>query len=73
MNNFRTYQMALTNANLFHYNADSSVSNFEIVIPGTIADFVNAIWKYQPNRFMFYGIDQYGNTKTQTPRKVITK
>jgi len=37
------------------------------VDPGTIADFVNAIWKYQPNRFMFCGIDQYGNTKTQTP------
>jgi hypothetical protein len=34
---------------------------------GPIADFVNDIWKYQPNRFMFYGIDQYGNTKTQTP------
>jgi hypothetical protein len=34
---------------------------------GSIADFVNDIWKYQPNRFMFYGIDQYGNTKTQTP------
>jgi hypothetical protein len=32
-----------------------------------IADFVNAIWKYQPNRFMFYGIDPYGNSKTQTP------
>ena len=32
-----------------------------------IADFVNAIWKYQPNRFMFCGIDQYGDTKTQTP------
>jgi predicted MPP superfamily phosphohydrolase len=37
------------------------------VDPGTIADFVNAIWKHQPNRFMFCGIDQYGNTKTQTP------
>jgi hypothetical protein len=33
----------------------------------TIADFVNAIWEYQPNRFMFCGIDQYGNSKTQTP------
>jgi hypothetical protein len=32
-----------------------------------IADFVNAIWKYQPNRFMFCGIDPYGNSKTQTP------
>ena len=37
------------------------------VDPGTIADFVNAIWKYQPNRFMFCGIDPYGNSKTQTP------
>ena len=34
---------------------------------GTIADFVNAIWEYQPNKFMFYGIDPYGNSKTQTP------
>jgi len=34
---------------------------------GSIADFVNDIWKYQPNRFMFYGIDPYGNSKTQTP------
>jgi hypothetical protein len=32
-----------------------------------IADFINDIWKYQPNRFMFYGIDPYGNSKTQTP------
>ena len=32
---FRTYQLALTNANLFHYNTDASNSNFEIVIPGT--------------------------------------
>ena len=37
------------------------------VDPGNIADFVNAIWEHQPNRFMFCGIDQYGNTKTQTP------
>ena len=37
------------------------------VDPGTIADFVNAIWKHQPNRFMFCGIDPYGNSKTQTP------
>jgi hypothetical protein len=35
--------------------------------PGTIADFVNAIWKHQPNRFMFYGLDPYGDSKTQTP------
>jgi len=32
---FRTYQLALTNANLFNYNTDASNSNFEIVIPGT--------------------------------------
>jgi hypothetical protein len=35
MGTFRTYQMALTNANLFHYNSDASNANFEIVIPGT--------------------------------------
>ena len=37
------------------------------VDPGSVSDFINAIWKYQPNRFMFYGIDPYGNSKTQTP------
>ena len=35
--------------------------------PGTIAEYVNAIWEYQPNRFMFYGFDQTGDSKTQTP------
>ena len=35
--------------------------------PGTIADYVNAIWNYQPNHFMFYGWDPYGDNKTQTP------
>jgi hypothetical protein len=35
MNTFRTYQLALTNANLFHYNTDNSNSDYEIVIPGT--------------------------------------
>ncbi len=37
------------------------------VDPGTIADFVNAIWDYQPLRFTFYGLDPYGDSKTQTP------
>ena len=35
--------------------------------PGTIAEYVNAIWEYQPNHFMFYGFDQTGDSKTQTP------
>jgi len=35
--------------------------------PGTIADYVNAIWNHQPNHFMFYGWDPYGDNKTQTP------
>jgi hypothetical protein len=35
--------------------------------PGTIADYVNAIWNHQPNHFMFYGWDPYGDSKTQTP------
>jgi hypothetical protein len=35
--------------------------------PGTIAEYVNAIWNYQPNHFMFYGFDPYGDNKTQTP------
>jgi len=37
------------------------------VDPGSVSDYINAIWKHQPNRFMFYGIDPYGNSKTQTP------
>ena len=32
-----------------------------------IDDFVNDIWKYRPNAFMFYGFDPYGDSKTQTP------
>jgi predicted phosphodiesterase len=34
---------------------------------GSIADFVNDIWNYKPNRFMFCGWDPYGDSKTQTP------
>ena len=34
---------------------------------GTIAEYVNAIWNHQPNHFMFYGWDPYGDNKTQTP------
>ena len=34
---------------------------------GNIADFVNDIWNYKPNRFMFYGFNPYGDSKTQTP------
>ena len=34
---------------------------------GSIDDFVNDIWNYKPNRFMFYGFDPYGDNKTQTP------
>lgn len=37
------------------------------VDPGTIADYVNAIWKHQPNQFTFYGFDSYGDSFTQTP------
>lgn len=32
-----------------------------------IDEFVNDIWKYRPNNFMFYGLDPYGDSKTQTP------
>lgn len=67
MNTFRTYQMALTNANLFHYNADSSVSNFEIVIPGTNLKVVavnglngtNRIFAAQTSN-IFFGTDLLG-------------
>jgi predicted phosphodiesterase len=34
---------------------------------GSIADFVNDIWKYKPNQFMFCGFDSYGDSFTQTP------
>lgn len=34
---------------------------------GSIADFVNDIWNYKPIRFIFYGLDPYGDSKTQTP------
>ena len=32
-----------------------------------IDEFVNDIWEYRPNAFMFYGFDPYGDSKTQTP------
>ena len=67
MNNFRTYQMALTNANLFHYNADSSVSNFEIVIPGTNLTVIGVNGLNSTNRIyamqlsnVFFGTDLLG-------------
>ena len=67
MNTFRTYQMALTNANLFHYNTDSSSSNFEIVIPGTNLTVValnglnntNRIYAAQLSN-IFFGTDLLG-------------
>ena len=34
---------------------------------GSVVDFVNDIWNYKPIRFMFYGFDQTGDSKTQTP------
>ena len=37
------------------------------VDPGTISDYINAIWAYQPKRFVFYGRDPHGDSKTQTP------
>ena len=36
-------------------------------IEGGIADFVNDIWKYKPNHFLFNGSDPYGDNKSQTP------
>jgi hypothetical protein len=67
MNTFRTYQMALTNANLFHYNTDSSSSNFEIVIPGTNLTVVALNGLNNTNRIfaaqlsnIFFGTDLLG-------------
>jgi hypothetical protein len=59
--------MALTNANLFHYNADSSVSNFEIVIPGTNLTVIGVNGLNSTNRIyamqlsnVFFGTDLLG-------------
>jgi len=64
---FRTYQLALTNANLFHYNTDASNSNFEIVIPGTNIKVIgvnglNGTGKIYAMRTsnMFFGCDVLG-------------
>jgi predicted phosphodiesterase len=34
---------------------------------GSIADFINDLWNYKPNQFMFCGFNPYGDSKTQTP------
>jgi predicted phosphodiesterase len=34
---------------------------------GNIPDFVNDLWTYKPGVFRFTGLDQSGNSKTQTP------
>ena len=67
MNQFRTYQMALTNANLFHYNTDASNSNFEITIPGTNVKVVAVNGLNGTNRIfaartsnLFFGTDMLG-------------
>jgi hypothetical protein len=64
MNTFRTYQLALTNANLFHYNTDASNSDFEIVIPGTNVRVIGVNGLNGTNRIfalrtsnMFFGCD----------------
>lgn len=64
---FRTYQLALTNANLFHYNTDASSSNFEITIPGTNIKVVGVNGLNGTNRIyalrtsnMFFGCDVLG-------------
>jgi hypothetical protein len=64
---FRTYQLALTNANLFHYNTDASSSNFEITMPGTNIKVVGVNGLNGTNRIyalrtsnMFFGCDVLG-------------
>jgi hypothetical protein len=64
MNTFRAYQMALTNANLFHYNTDASNGSFEIVIPGTNLTVVGVNGLNGTNRIiamrtsnLFFGCD----------------
>jgi hypothetical protein len=32
-----------------------------------IDEFVNLIWQHRPNSFMFFGLDPYGDSQTQTP------
>jgi len=61
---FRTYILALTNANLFHYTTDASAGTFEIMIPGTNLTIVavdglngtNRIFALQTSN-MFFGTD----------------
>lgn len=67
MDVFRTYQLALTNANLFHYNTDSSNGNYEITIPGTNIKVVAVNGLNTTNRIialstdnMFFGCDVIG-------------
>jgi hypothetical protein len=64
---FRTYQLALTNANLFHYNTDGSSANFEITMPGTNIKVVGVNGLNGTNRIyalrtsnMFFGCDVLG-------------
>jgi hypothetical protein len=59
--------LALTNANLFHYNTDSSNSNFEITIPGTNIKVIGVNGLNNTNRIiamrssnMFFGCDVIG-------------
>jgi predicted phosphodiesterase len=47
----------LVNQNKYEHGVD----------PGTISDYINAIWKYKPGAFVFNGRDPYGDSKTQTP------
>lgn len=64
---FRTYQLALTNANLFHYNTDASSANFEITMPGTNIKVVGVNGLNGTGRIyalrtsnMFFGCDVLG-------------
>lgn len=61
---FRTFQIALTNANLFHYNTNASNGNLEIVIPGSTLKVIAVNGLNGTNRIfalrksnMFFGTD----------------
>lgn len=64
---FRTLQLALTNANLFHYNMSGTSDAMEIVLPGTNTKIVavnglnstNKIYAIEPTN-MFFGTDMLG-------------
>jgi hypothetical protein len=70
LNQFRQYTTRLRQLNLFHYNGDAAVSNFEILHPGTAIKVIglaglngtNRIWAGQSSNFVVGVDDAFENT-----------